>query len=287
MEYIKTLGAGVAGAVATGIGIISFQQESAQAQADRAERIKGAEVRIEKVEMELNRKESELEKIADRLDVVSDRAGNESLRQELKALSLRLKAVESAPSSGAGPTAEQVARVLMRDYADTLRGPVGPVGPKGDKGEPGAKGDKGEQGASVAGGAVNPRAPIKITTEYRSSFEDQYWKDARVSLIGCSGKGTRVKCNLMVFPEQDIQLNLFASAARVALPDGVFAWGAKVTLGNQGGKRADLNLSGGVPTKLVYEFGLETGGHDGLLEIRLTEHMSGEKLIWKDVPLVD
>jgi len=271
-------GTAAAAAVTTGVGIMTFQQESAQAQADRAERIKGAEVRIEKVEMELDRKENELEKIADRLDVVSDRAGSESLRQELKAMSARLKAIESASAVAGAPTAEQVARILIRDYADVLRGPEGP------RGATGAKGEKGEQG-DAGGGSANPNAPIAISTEYQSAFEDQYWGDARVSLIGCSGKGTRVKCSLVAFPEQEKFLNLFADRSRVALPNGVFAQGTAVTIGNQRSSRVQETLSAGVPTKIEYEFALESGGHDGLLEIKLLEYTTGEYLVWKNIPL--
>lgn len=301
MESWQKIGGGVlafAGvAVPTVLWLADQQKESEAVRQSLEVRVARVEEKVKSSQDDLRLADSELRSMRERIEKVSSVTGDAALREELKDIAARLAVIEKTPQRGGSTvSAEQVAAVLMRDYAETLRGPMGPVGPRGTQGPvgpegpqgpvgpAGPKGEDGEAGAASTGG-TDPRRPIKITTEYRSDFEDQYWGSTRVSLIGCSGGGTRVTCNLVMFPEADAKVRLIYDYARIATPEADWVKGKSVSIGQTQGRDVTSELSDGIPIRASVSFDLPNGGHEGLLALQFREIQSNATIEWRNVPL--
>lgn len=124
--------------------------------ADYAERIRSNELSIQNSTEQLKAATGELQAISTRIETLGRSANQEDLLQRLSDVQDRLATIEAAPvgNGGRAPTAEEVAAVLVREYAAQLTGPAGPQGPKGEKGDTGAQGAVG-----AGGGGGDPTRP--------------------------------------------------------------------------------------------------------------------------------
>lgn len=246
-----------------------------------AAKISRLEADLEQMDEELARKEEEIAALRSAMGAIGT-----SAPVDLTALETRLDQLENRTSGQlAAPTVEDVATYLMRNHREALRGPQGLTGPQGPAG---AKGDRGEPGVAgqSATTAANPRAPIQVNTEFSSTYEDQYWGTTRVSLIGCAGRGQRVICTFILFPEADTNLRMWQQYSRLALPSAEWVTASDLALGgNDAGTFGSINLSQGVPTRLEMNFQLPSGGHEGLLALEVVAEVDRYKAAWRNVGL--
>lgn len=274
--FEKYLPHGVA-AVGVAIALVSYQQSSELSVADYAERIRSNELSIQNSTEQLKTATGELQAISTRIEALGRGANQEDLLQRLSDVQERLATLEAAPvgSGGRAPTAEEVAAVLVRDYAAQLTGPAGPQGQKGDKG------DTGPQGAAGAGGGGgDPTRPITISADFTTDYPAQFWPWTKVDLLGCKN-GSKVTCSFLATPSEDFQLGTRPSEQRIALTDGTWIAGGAITINNyRDSNWASATLSEGIPTKFDVEFLTQDSG-DGVLALEL--HMKGKKISWKNV----
>ena len=172
MEVWKKVGAGILATAGVVIPAATWtvdkMEKSAAEQREYQEKSEAErrtlEVRVARVEEkvkssqdDLRSADTELRSMRERIEKVSNTTGDAALREELKDIAARLAVIESLPQgSGTLVSAEQVAAVLMRDYADALRGPMGPVGPRATLGPVLATKDSKNE-ASKGNGGVRAR----------------------------------------------------------------------------------------------------------------------------------
>lgn len=242
-----------------------------------AAKISRLEADLEQMDEELAQKEQEIADLRSAMGAI-----DQSTPVDLAALENRLHQLENRPvGQGAAPSVEAVAAYLVNNHSEALRGPQGLPGPRGPIG---AKGERGEPGAP--GQTANPRAPIQVTTEFRSEYEDQYWGTTRVTLIGCAGRGQRITCKLILFPEADTNLRLWQQYSRLALPTAEWVTASDLSLGGEANSSfGSISLSQGIPTKLEVNFQLPNGGHKGLLALEIVAEQDVYKAAWKNVGL--
>lgn len=282
------LGAAVGGLIGAGTLVYTYvdgERTNAREQdlsfSQFAAKISRLEADLEQMDEDLSRKEQEIATLRSTLKTLGQAAPI-----DLAALEARLSELENRPSAqGKGPSVDAVAAYLMQNHKEALRGPQGVPGPQGPEGAKGEKGEPGAVGQAVSSG-VNPRAPIQITTDYQSDFEDQYWGTTRVSLIGCAGKGQRVTCKLVLFPEADADLRMWSQYSRVALPSAEWVFASDLAFGGaDAGTFASISLSKGIPIRLEMSFQLPSGGHEGLLALEVVAENDRLKAAWRDVQL--
>lgn len=280
MEWLKTAAAGVAGASGVVIAYAGYQQQSGSSVAAYAERIRANEMSIQSSTGKLEDAATELKTLTQRLESVASVTQNAVVRAELDEIAERLKALESRPSTGGGSvSAEAVAEILARDYADVLRGERGPAGPQGQAGPAGPRGPVGETVAGGGGG--DPTRPIQITADFQSDFEPQYWGGLKTELLGCKNSGGKIQCSFVLTPDEDLTFSNHADYNRIALADGSFSTASKITLaGKSGDGWIKVPLVSGIPSRYDVVFNASDSA-DGALLIELG---NDNKISWRNVP---
>ena len=168
---------GIAGVSAI-IAMLSFQQSSELSVADYAERIRSNELSIQSSAERLQETAGDLEQLAGRIEDRQAQREIEALQSQVDNLQSQIKALQDRPA-GSSVSAEQIAALLARDYADQLRGPAGP------KGDTGPTGPKGKDGVASAGTTGHAAAQVVIDDSFTSNYEEQYAGEVKVTLPGC------------------------------------------------------------------------------------------------------
>lgn len=284
-EYIPH---GIAGVSAV-FAVFAFQQSSELSVADYAERIRSNELSIQSSAERLQDTASDLEKLAERIQSAEDKRDIQELRSAVSQLQTEVEKLKQRPvAAGTGASAEEVAAVLARDYAEELRGPAGPKGAKGERGLQGEQGPKGEAGSAGSGVTGQARGAIVIDASFSSNYEEKYVDAVKLTLLGCSANGPRAECALLL--EQtgggNTNLRFWSQYSRAALPSAEWVQAASVTIG---GSEPDnfqtIDLVSGIPTKISFEFNLPSAGHDGLLALEIGAGSQPQLVTWKNVVL--
>lgn len=152
-----------------------------------------------------------------------------------------------------------MAAVIVRDYADVLRGPAGPTCPTGIQDPTGA------EGATVSSfSSSNPISLIVIKpTEWQTNYEDQYWNQTQVSLPGCSAKGRRIDCNFVMRPDQNTDVRVDGRKSRIALQNGKWVGANDVTIGQSTSIVEEVSVAKNIPTRFSDGFNASTGPGEG------------------------
>lgn len=291
------IAAGVVGGIFTGVlGIATFAYEYVDAERANAReqdlgfsqfaaKISRLEADLEQMDEELTQKEAEIAELRKSMGAIGSSDGS-----DVRKLEARIAALESRPHGAAtSATPEQVASVLIRDYSSQLRGLQGPQGPQGPVGPQGPAGPRGEAGASGNPGSVNPNAPIKVSRDFSTDFEPQYFGSTKASLMGCAGKGVRVSCTMLLEPEESVNFHFQSRNGniRAALPSAEWVEANEIKVGSQRDWVVGGSLSAGIPTRVDIAFNLPSGGHDGLLALEVFDGQSRTKAVWKNIPLTE
>lgn len=276
---LSTLNSVVIGAIGLWLGVQTFSRDTNLSIADYAERIKETEIRSLSNTDEIDKSAAELKGIAGELATLSRAMDAGAMNEQIAQIIARLDAVESRPAATAtgGVTADEVAAVLARDYANRLRGPAGP---KGDAGPTGPAG-------TASSGAIDPGAPIVIDATFSTQYDEMPWDQAKVMLLGCSGGGGSVTCDFVLTGTGSANFRhyVYASHSRIALPSGEWVQGTRVTANGNTSNRAELNMVPDIPVRVSVDYEGGSGAAEGLLALELGN--SKVHPIWKNVALVD
>lgn len=279
MDWVKAAAAGAATGGAVLISYATYQQQSDSSVASYAERIRANEMSIQNSTTKLEDAATDLKTLTQRLESVASITQNAVVRAELDEIADRLKALENRPSSGGSASAEQIAEILARDYADVLRGPRGERGPAGPQGAEGPAGPAGAAGTS--GGAGDPTRPIQITATFESDFPAQYWGGSKTELLGCKNSGGQIVCSFVLTPDEDTRFRTEASKNRIALSNGTFVSSSKVELGGKSSTGSiESQLVSGIPSRYQVYFNASDNA-EGLLMVELGDN---SKISWRNVP---
>lgn len=154
----------------------------------------------------------------------------------LDAFEERLKLVERRRQSSS-VSVDSVADVLMRDYAQQLRGPKGDPGPAGPMGARGPAGPQGAAGEAGSGGTVlQPMQDPDVLANFAftSDFETKRMGDLQVDLVECLNGGSSVHCEFQVewLGEGVKQFRHDGSQFRIATEDSSWYNGSSVSMLN-------------------------------------------------------
>lgn len=239
-----------------------------------AAKISRLEADLEQMDEELSHKEQEIASLRDTMNAFG---AQEPV--DLSSLERRLSKLEERPAGQEeAPSIEAVAAYLLQNHAGALRGPQGPAGPQGPKGETGAAGGSATQ---------NPRSPIKVSRDFSTDFEPQYFGSTKASLVGCAGGGIRVSCTMLLEPEDAAQYHFQSRNGniRAALPTAEWVEAKELKVGQQKDWVVGGKLSAGIPARVDIAFNLPSGGHEGLLALEIFDGVSKSTAVWKDIPL--
>ncbi len=276
MDWLKAAAAGAATGGAVLISYATYQQQSDSGVAAYAERIRANEMSIQNSTTKLEDAATDLKTLTQRLESVASITQNAVVRAELDEIADRLKALENRPSSGGAASAEQVAEILARDYADVLRGPRGERGPAGPQGAEGPAG-----AAGTSDGTGDPTRPIQISANFESDFPAQYWGGSKTELLGCKNGGGKIQCSFILTPDEDLTFSNHADYNRIALSDGSFATASRITLaGDSSGSWVKVPLIAGIPSRYDVVFSV-TDNAEGVLLLELGDN---SKISWRNVP---
>lgn len=269
-------------AIGAGVAIISLSQSSELSVADYAERIRANEKSVEANEKQITVAASELKVLATRLGNMSPSEDLGAVNTQIAEIVARLGDIEARPVATGSVSAEAVAAILARDYADELRGPVGP------KGETGAQGPAGPAGAGT-GTTLDPRAPIVIDASFTSDYEVKRWgSKTEVKLLGCSGGGGTVACDFLAtnVGNETYKFTVRSEETKIALPSGVLVYGDNTTMnGSTSNWGRSSSMIPGVPIRFSVEYQTGSETPTGLLALQLGTD-GGNNVLWREIAVV-
>ena len=284
-EYVPH---GIAGVSAV-FAVFAFQQSSELSVADYAERIRSNELSIQSSAERLRDTAGDLEKLATRIEAKEDQRDVQSLLARLQDIETELQELRDRPvTSGGAVSAEEVAAILARDYAEQMRGPAGPKGDTGARGPQGERGPKGEAVASGSVGNGQARSAITIDAAFSSNYEVKFVDTVQFTLLGCSATGPRAECTLLLEQTGDTNqvLRFWTQNTRAALPSAEWVGAASIAIGGGGTNTFhSIDLAAGIPTKISFGFNLPSAGHDGLLALEVGADSRPDLVTWKNVVL--
>lgn len=243
-----------------------------------AAKISRLEADLEQLGSTVSSKETEIQALRDQLQASTNNASTVSIDE----LTSRVAALEASRPSGVDVNAEDVARVLVRDYLETLKGPPGPPGPMGERGPAGKDGSANTSTSDSSGSII-------IQPDFSSDFPTGTIGSMEVSLLKCDQDGSAIKCSVLVKETGSrAKKVVFAQNTRIALPSAEWVQNRKRTANGEstdGSKYLYLKLTPGIPTRIDFEFPVPSSPLQGLLGFELYEENIGGSYTWPNVSL--
>jgi succinate dehydrogenase flavin-adding protein (antitoxin of CptAB toxin-antitoxin module) len=241
-----------------------------------AAKISRLEADYEQLSAVLASKDSELAALQEQM---SGTVGNSD--ELLVQLENRISKLEDNPSLPGSVAVEEIVDLLLRDHLDLLEGPVGPQGPRGETGPVGPPG--------IAGATSNNSGgQVQITTEFTTEHQKEYLGSAEATLVGCDKDGALVECSIILVENGDENLlyGFYPADSRTALPSAEWVSASSLSANGEsefGRNSFMIELSPGIPTKIVVSFQIQSRDTAGLLALELKSRRG--MVSWRNISL--